>query len=132
MGTTVEEEKEHSDETEVEVRVPDMGFGDGSNERYRVMEWFKKEGDVVHRGDVLCDVETPDFTYGMETDDEHDTVIGRIFVDAPSDYLREGDVICTLLHHKKHAQAGYDGGDAEEDSEKEDDGSNSSKTGKEK
>jgi hypothetical protein len=56
---------------EIKIRMPDMGAGDG-----RVLKWYKEVGDVVQRGDVLCDIETPDFTFGMEIDDEELGIIG--------------------------------------------------------
>lgn len=56
---------------EVKIRMPDMGEGDG-----RVLKWYKEVGDVVQREDVLCDIETPDFTFGMEIDDEELGIIG--------------------------------------------------------
>jgi hypothetical protein len=56
---------------EIKIRMPDMGEGIG-----RVVKWYKEEGDVVQREDVLCDIETPDFTFGMEIDDEELGIIG--------------------------------------------------------
>jgi hypothetical protein len=56
---------------EVKIRMPDMGNGDG-----RVLKWYKEVGDVVQREDILCDIETPDFTFGMEIDDEELGIIG--------------------------------------------------------
>jgi hypothetical protein len=56
---------------EIKIRMPDMGNGDG-----RVLKWYKEVGDVVQREDVLCDIETPDFTFGMEIDDEELGIIG--------------------------------------------------------
>ena len=45
---------------EIKVKMPDMGEGQG-----RILQWFKQEGDVVVRRDILCDIETDDFTFGM-------------------------------------------------------------------
>jgi len=81
---------------EIKVRMPDMGEGEG-----KIVKWYKKEGDVVLRADVLCDIETPDFTFGMETDDEEMAVMGQILVDAPSEPIKDNEVICTLLHKEK-------------------------------
>lgn len=95
--TNVDEDIDRSKYTkEVEVRMPDMGDGDG-----RILEWFKKEGDIVKREDVLCDIETPDFTFGMETDDENLAIMGKICVEAPSEPIRDEEVICILLHENK-------------------------------
>jgi hypothetical protein len=81
---------------EVEVRMPDMGMGSG-----KILEWYKKEGDVVKRDEVICDIETPDFTFGMESEDEHDAIMGKILVEAPSGNVADNDVICTMFYPEK-------------------------------
>jgi pyruvate dehydrogenase E2 component (dihydrolipoamide acetyltransferase) len=81
---------------EVKVRMPEMGDGQG-----KVVAWYKTEGDIVRHGDVLCDIETADFTFGMETDDEGLGIMGPILVEAPSDMIKDGEVICILLHESK-------------------------------
>ena len=63
---------------EVPVRMPDMGEGKG-----KILKWYKEEGDIVQRRDILCDIETDDFTFGMETDDEDVAIMGKILVKAP-------------------------------------------------
>jgi hypothetical protein len=45
---------------QVKVRMPNMGEG---NEN-KVNKWYKQPGDIVKRNDILCDIETPDFTFG--------------------------------------------------------------------
>lgn len=42
---------------EIKVRMPEMGEGTG-----KVLKWYKETGDVIVREDILCDIETPDFT----------------------------------------------------------------------
>ena len=93
---------------EIEIRMPDMGEGRG-----KVIKWYKKEGDVVGVDDVLCDIETPDFVFGMETEDEKPSIMGKILVPAPSEEIEDGHVICTLFYEgdkkennldKKHEQ----------------------------
>lgn len=81
---------------EIKVRMPDMGEGVG-----KILQWYKTEGDIVQREDVLCDIETPDFTFGMETDDEHVAIMGKILIEAPSGQVPDNAVICTLLHKGK-------------------------------
>lgn len=118
-GTTTPDVDRSRFTEEVPVRMPDMGSPDGS---YKIVEWFKSEGDVVHRDDILCDIETPDFTYGLETEDENLAILGKIHFDAPSEGLSDGQVICTLLHEekedkkkKKEEEEGGGGGDSKKD-----------------
>jgi len=80
----------------VEIRMPDMGEGEG-----KVLKWFKREGDIINRGDQLCDIQTPDFTFGMDTDDEGITIMGEIIVPAGSDAVADDALICTVLHKKE-------------------------------
>jgi 2-oxoglutarate dehydrogenase E2 component (dihydrolipoamide succinyltransferase) len=95
----------------IEVKIPDMGTGQSS----KIVEWWKKVGDVIQQEDVLCDIETPDFTYGLETDDEELAVLHEIFYPAGPDPLPAGTVICTLLHDGK--SAGVDSAPAAEASD---------------
>jgi pyruvate/2-oxoglutarate dehydrogenase complex dihydrolipoamide acyltransferase (E2) component len=81
---------------EVEIRMPDLAEGDN-----KIVEWFKSEGDVVRRGDVICDIETSDFTFGMEIDDEKPSFMGKICVEAPSEAVKDHEIICVLLHKEK-------------------------------
>ena len=78
---------------EVKVNMPDMGEGEG-----KVLKWYKKEGDIVLREDVLCDIQTDDFVFGLQTEDEHPAIMGRILVEAPSENIKDGELLCYLLH----------------------------------
>jgi hypothetical protein len=80
----------------IEVKMPDMGEGGG-----KIIKWYKEPGDIVKREDVICDIETPDFSFGMETDDEHLAIMGEILVQAPSETIQDNEVICVLLHEEK-------------------------------
>ena len=74
--------------------MPDMGEGKG-----KILKWYKKEGDIIRRSDILCDIETPDFTFGVETTDEDVAIMGKILVDAPSEPVDDGEELCILWHH---------------------------------
>lgn len=76
--------------------MPDMGSGTS-----KILKWHKAEGDVVRTDDVLCDVETPDFAFGMECEDDELQIMGKILVEAPSGPVPVNEVICTLLHETK-------------------------------
>lgn len=78
---------------EVVVRMPEIGEGEG-----KVLKWYKSEGEIVKYRDILCDIETPDFTYGMEIEDEELAIMGKILVEAPSRLIKENEPLCVLLH----------------------------------
>ncbi|GKY92855.1 hypothetical protein MPSEU_000255100 [Mayamaea pseudoterrestris] len=94
----------------IEVKMPDMGNGDG-----KVLKWYKEEGDLVKKDDVLCDIETPDFTFGMQTDDDCLAIMDEILIQAPSDKIKEDEVICTLLHEKPKKKKTKEGAIASSD-----------------
>ncbi|KAL7572337.1 hypothetical protein ACA910_021552 [Epithemia clementina (nom. ined.)] len=80
---------------EVKVRMPDMG----DDQDGKILKWYKKEGDIVLRNDVLCDVQTENFTFGMQTEDEHPSIMGPILVPASeTETVPDEAVICILLH----------------------------------
>lgn len=78
---------------EVIVRMPEIGEGEG-----KVLKWYKSEGEIVKYRDILCDIATPDFAYGMEIEDEELAIMGKIFVEAPSRLIKENEPLCVLLH----------------------------------
>jgi pyruvate/2-oxoglutarate dehydrogenase complex dihydrolipoamide acyltransferase (E2) component len=84
---------------EIKVNMPDMGEGEG-----KVLKWYKKEGDIVLREDVLCDIQTDDFVFGLQTEDEHPAIMGRILVEAPSENVKDGERLCYLLHRPEEKE----------------------------
>ena len=38
---------------EIKVYMPEMGEGEG-----KILKWYKQEGDLVLKDDILCDIET--------------------------------------------------------------------------
>jgi len=85
---------------EVPVRMPDMGEGGG-----KVVKWHFGPGDIVQHGDLLCDIQTPDFTFAMETDDECLAVVKELLVEADGPDVTDNEVICILLHEPDKGDA---------------------------
>mmetsp|Transcript_29997 Transcript_29997/g.36558 ORF Transcript_29997/g.36558 Transcript_29997/m.36558 type:complete len:216 (+) Transcript_29997:94-741(+) len=82
----------------VPVALPDIGGdGDGSSEG-KVAKWHKSEGELIHRGDLICDIENKLFTFGMTSDDEGVTIMKEIMVSEGGEWLEPGTVIYTTLH----------------------------------
>ncbi len=77
----------------VTIRMPDISDTNDNS----IEEWFKKPGDVIKRDDVLCDISTPDFTFGMSMDDETDALMGEILVEAGI-HVADGTAICVVYH----------------------------------
>ena len=78
------------------VKMPDMS--DEDDENNTVEKWFKKKGDIVQHNDVLCDIGTPDFTFGMVTDDEEDAIMGELHVEEGTK-VPDNEPICTIYHY---------------------------------
>jgi hypothetical protein len=85
---------------EIKIRMPDMGEGNDN----KVVKWYKQTGDIVKYNDILCDIETPDFTFGMVTEDEFDSIMGEIFVKEGPEFVNDGTVICNLWHQAEPGQ----------------------------
>ena len=86
---------------QVKVRLPEMDDGEG-----RIVRWYKEEGDIVLRNDVLCDVETESFTFGMQTDDEYPAILGPILVQASETKTLTSKAVICILWHKKEQRKG--------------------------
>lgn len=98
------------------VKMPDMSTEDDLHNT--IERWYKQPGDVVQRNDVLCDIGTPDFTFGMVTDDEDDCLMGDVHVEEGS-MVADDTPICTLLHYDPAAGADDDDAAAEDGNVKE-------------
>lgn len=76
---------------EVKVSMPDLGDSDimDDDDAFGVVDkWYKKEGDVIKQDDVICDIRTKLFTFGMMTDDDYDSIMGEILVPEGSDPVK--------------------------------------------
>jgi hypothetical protein len=80
---------------EVVVNMPDMGEGNNN----LIEKWYKQPGDVIKENDILCDITTPDFTFGMVTEDEFDAIMGEIHV-AEGEVADDNAPICTIYHQE--------------------------------
>lgn len=92
---------------EVKVRMPDVGEDAGGI----IETWYKKEGDIIKQDDVICDVRTEMFTFGMITDDDFDSIMGKILVPERTKPIKPGTVICTTFNAE---------GNSEDDNKKDD------------
>ena len=83
---------------EIKVEMPDVGDSTGGT----IETWYKKPGDIIQRDEVICDIRTEQFTFGMLTDDDFDSVMGEILVEEESGVVEPGTVICTTFSEDKH------------------------------
>lgn len=68
-----------------------------------ITKWYKKEGDSVAAGDVICDVETDKATVGYEMVD--DGVIAKIFVNEGAKDVPLGTPVAILVTEAKDVAA---------------------------
>jgi biotin carboxyl carrier protein len=78
---------------EIKVEMPDLGESKGM-----ILRWYKKEGDIIHHDETICDIETEMFTFGMDVEDENEGIMKEILVKEGGDYVKPGTPICTILH----------------------------------
>ena len=65
-----------------------------------VETWYKKEGDIVRTADVLCDIQTPEFVFGMQIDDDEIGLLKTIHVQE-GEKVPDRTTLCTIYHQKK-------------------------------
>jgi Biotin-requiring enzyme len=100
---------------EIPVKMPALGTGGTS----KVVQWFFAPGDLIKREDVLCDIETPDFTFGMETDDEELAILGKILVETGVP-VPDNEVICILMHEASEKAKAKQQDESQRDEKEED------------
>lgn len=74
----------------IDVKFPDVAGNGG-------VVWNKVEGELIKRGDVLCDIVLEDFSFAIESEDDTDTLLGEIYV-SPGDVVQPETPICSILH----------------------------------
>jgi len=76
------------------INMPDMN---DDNLISTIEKWYKEPGDIIKRNDILCDIATPDFTFGMVTEDDVDAIMGEHHVKA-GESAEDNEPICTIYH----------------------------------
>jgi pyruvate dehydrogenase E2 component (dihydrolipoamide acetyltransferase) len=95
----------------IEIKMPALS---PTMEQGKLAKWLVKEGDEVHSGDVLAEIETDKATMEFEAVDEG--TIASIAVPEGSDGVKVGTVIATLAGEEEPvvpAKAGTAGGPAQ-------------------
>ncbi|OQR82687.1 hypothetical protein ACHHYP_15654 [Achlya hypogyna] len=78
----------------IKFRLMDIEFTQAI-EGSKVIKWYKKEGQEVGPGGPLCDIETPELIFGMETDDKG--YLAKIFVPEGADNVRPNQVLAVIV-----------------------------------
>ncbi|KAL3928138.1 MAG: hypothetical protein SGBAC_012776 [Bacillariaceae sp.] len=76
------------------INMPDMN---DDNLISKIEKWYKEPGDIIKRNDILCDITTPDFTFGMVTEDDVDAIMGEQHVQE-GESAEDNAPICTIYH----------------------------------
>ncbi|RHY00633.1 hypothetical protein DYB25_002622 [Aphanomyces astaci] len=61
----------------------------------KLLRWFANEGDKIGPGKPICEVETPDLLFSLESEDEG--YLAKIFVPAKSDHVRPNEVLAVIV-----------------------------------
>ncbi len=78
------------------VEMPQVDASD-SGENFFVEKWHKRPGDFLEKDDVLCEIATPDFVFGMQIDDEETGIMGEIHAEEGVKVACHAP-ICTIYH----------------------------------
>lgn len=76
------------------INMPDMN---DDNLVSTIEKWYKEPGDIIKRNDILCDIATPDFTFGMVTEDDVDAIMGEHHV-KEGESAEDNAPICIIYH----------------------------------
>ncbi|KDO26179.1 hypothetical protein SPRG_08540 [Saprolegnia parasitica CBS 223.65] len=78
----------------IKFRLMDIEFTQVM-EGSKLVKWYKQEGQKVGPGGPLCDIETPELIFGMETDDAG--YLAKIFVPAGAENVRPNQVLAVIV-----------------------------------
>eukprot|EP00522_Entomoneis_paludosa_P016993 CAMPEP_0172463254 /NCGR_PEP_ID=MMETSP1065-20121228/46528_1 /TAXON_ID=265537 /ORGANISM="Amphiprora paludosa, Strain CCMP125" /LENGTH=210 /DNA_ID=CAMNT_0013219157 /DNA_START=15 /DNA_END=647 /DNA_ORIENTATION=+ len=87
---------------EVKLLMPNMD-DDGSGGK--VVYWHKRQGDLVLRNDLLCDIEVKEFSFTMQNEDEFPSFMGEIFQPASDKILPHGEPLCAMMHKESNLKS---------------------------
>jgi Biotin-requiring enzyme len=79
----------------IEIAMPDLGDDVGPA---TLLQWHKQVGDIVEHGALLCEIETAQFTFTMEMDDDELGLLDEIYVPAGTDGIQTGQLLAKILH----------------------------------
>ena len=75
-----------------DVIIPRLGSSDDSDE-VRVLRWLKKQGDKVHKGQAIVEVETD--KVNVEVEAPEDGLLSQIYAQE-GEYVKFGAVIAAI------------------------------------
>jgi pyruvate/2-oxoglutarate dehydrogenase complex dihydrolipoamide acyltransferase (E2) component len=75
-----------------DVIIPRLGSSDESDE-VRVLRWLKKQGDEVHRGEAIVEVETD--KVNVEVEAPEDGVLREIYAQE-GEFIKFGAVVASI------------------------------------
>ena len=75
---------------DVEIKMPQLGQ---TSDEVRLIKWLIKEGDVVKRGQPLCEVETDKVV--MELESIESGTVTKI-ISAPDSQITTGEVVAII------------------------------------
>src|SRR5215472_17224590 len=85
----------------IEILMPALS---PTMEEGKLAKWLVKEGDEVHSGDILAEIETDKATMEFEAVDEGR--IGKLLVEEGAEGVKVNQPIATLLQNGEDASAG--------------------------
>jgi hypothetical protein len=82
------------------IEMPQLDDVGGDTTNCYIDEWYKKEGDIIYSGDVICDISSPDFIFGMQIDDDGTGILKKIHL-KENIKVPDHTPICTIYYKKK-------------------------------
>ncbi|OEU06590.1 hypothetical protein FRACYDRAFT_254302 [Fragilariopsis cylindrus CCMP1102] len=83
------------------IEMPQLDDVSDDKTNCYIEEWYKSEGDIIQSQDVICDISTPDFSFGMQIDDEDEIGILKHIHIKENIKVPDFTPICTIYYKKK-------------------------------
>ncbi|KAF0697236.1 Aste57867_12064 [Aphanomyces stellatus] len=82
----------------IKIRMLDVDFTQ-SVEGNKLLRWFAQEGSKISTDKPICEVDTPELTFSLESDDEG--YLAKIFVPENSEHVRPNQVLAVLVEKEE-------------------------------
>ena len=78
----------------IEVKLPELV----EDNKAKIVQWYKKEGDIINPNETICDIETELFTFGYAVEDECLGLMKEIILKEGEETNDMHTPICIILH----------------------------------
>ncbi len=86
------------DDTLILSKASKLVVPDDGHDEVQVISWAVSQGDMVDIGDIICEIETPDYSYNFES--MYSGFVANLMVE-PNTVIKPGSLLCYLANTKE-------------------------------